>query len=186
MRASELRPYVLQAIGAEGIIKGLKAKIADGIGEKPLILRVDGLCEEMQDQVISEMADWILLLGKTGKPTILMIDEAHRYIQQVGASKSKKAINNLAAEGRKFGCGLILMSQRPAKVDKNALSQCGLTIIFKLTNQNDIKQMRDSTEYSTKEMFAEVQRLGVGDGLIVSSKFKRPIFIHADEFKGEV
>ena len=45
----------------------------------------------------------------------------------------------IASEGRKFGLGILIVTQRAAKVDKNVLSQCNTQIILKVTNPNDLK-----------------------------------------------
>ena len=123
----------------------------------------------------------VLETGKrTGKAVNLFIDEAHRFCPQKGSPSSKAPLIDLAQEGRKFGCGLTILTQRSADVDKGILSQCNSKIILKLTNDNDIKQVRASTEYATKKMFDEVQKLRVGEALFTSTLIERPVFIKVD------
>src|SRR5437773_10048697 len=70
---------------------------------------------------------------------MLVVEEAHNFCPQVGQVASSKVFRTLASEGRKFGLGLVIITQRAAKVDKNVLSQCNTQVILKVTNPNDLK-----------------------------------------------
>src|SRR5439155_1318692 len=72
-------------------------------------------------------------------PLMLVVEEAHNFCPQVGQVASSKVFRTIASEGRKFGLGILIVTQRAAKVDKNVLSQCNTQIILKVTNPNDLK-----------------------------------------------
>lgn len=73
-------------------------------------------------------------------PVLLVFEEAHRYVPNTGEAQYKEAqiaIRRIAKEGRKYGIGLMLVSQRPSDVEKTVLSQCCSWIILRLTNSSD-------------------------------------------------
>jgi DNA helicase HerA-like ATPase len=83
----------------------------------------------------------------------------------------------VAAEGRKFGLGLCVVTQRPAKIDKNVLSQCATQIILKLTSPNDLKVIAQSIEGFTEGMEDDIQGLPIGVALITGSSLSRPMIV---------
>ncbi len=73
-------------------------------------------------------------------PILLVCEEAHRYVPNYGEAQYKEAqsaIRRIAKEGRKYGIGLMLVSQRPSDVESTVLSQCNSWIVLRLTNSND-------------------------------------------------
>jgi len=73
-------------------------------------------------------------------PILLVCEEAHRYVPDVGLAEyqaAQKAIRRIAKEGRKYGIGLMLVSQRPSDVERTVLSQCNSWIVLRLTNATD-------------------------------------------------
>jgi DNA helicase HerA-like ATPase len=71
------------------------------------------------------------------QPLLVIVEEAHRFIKEGGSTVANRAISAIAKEGRKYGMGLMLVSQRPSDLDKEALSQCGTLIALRMTNQVD-------------------------------------------------
>jgi len=73
-------------------------------------------------------------------PILLVCEEAHRYVPNRGEAQyeaAQDAIRRLAKEGRKYGIGLMLVSQRPSEVEATVLSQCNSWIILRITNDSD-------------------------------------------------
>lgn len=101
-------------------------------------------------------------------PFLLVLEEAHNFCPErgMGETKSSKIIRTLAGEGRKFGVGLCVISQRPAKVDKNVVSQCTTQILLKITNPNDIKSVISSSEGVDSDSENEIQKLNIGTCLL--------------------
>lgn len=180
---SIILPALLEAIRTETVINHINRAIKSHDYSVPLIINLKGLKKANTQALVKQIADLILTMGKEGIGSYLFIDEAQTFVPQRGTPECKTAIIDLITEGRKFQCGVILMSQRPARVDKDVLSQCNSKIILKLTNENDIKQVRASTEFSTKAMFDEVQKLRRGEALLVSAVVERPVFIKVDKYE---
>lgn len=73
-------------------------------------------------------------------PVLLVCEEAHRYVPNRGEAQyeaAQDAIRRLAKEGRKYGIGLMLVSQRPNEVEATVLSQCNSWIVMRITNDSD-------------------------------------------------
>lgn len=73
-------------------------------------------------------------------PVLLVCEEAHRYVPNRGEAQyeaAQDAIRRLAKEGRKYGIGLMLVSQRPSEVEATVLSQCNSWIVLRITNDSD-------------------------------------------------
>lgn len=182
---SQFKRHILKAIKIETIISEIQKKIINHTGGVPLIINLKGMKYDQAEAIVDMIAELILEQGKAGKPMITFIDEVHNYCPQKKKAISKDSIITLIAEGRKFGCGVVLMSQRPAKVDKDIISQCSTKFCLKLTNANDIRQVKASTEYATTGMFKEVQKLLLGEALLSSPWINRPVFMKIHEYKNE-
>lgn len=73
-------------------------------------------------------------------PVLLVCEEAHRYVPDQGRAEyesAQSAIRRIAKEGRKYGIGLMLVSQRPSDVERTVLSQCNSWIVMRLSNPAD-------------------------------------------------
>jgi hypothetical protein len=110
---------------------------------------------------------------------MVVVEEAHNYIPErgTGNAASTSIVRTIAAEGRKFGLGLMVISQRPARVDKNVISQCNTQIIMRVTNPNDLKALSKGLEGMTSELEEEIKRLPPGVAMLVSNEIERPITV---------
>lgn len=73
-------------------------------------------------------------------PILVVCEEAHRYVPDRGEAQyaaAQDAIRRIAREGRKYGIGLMLVSQRPSDVESTVLSQCNSWVVLRLTNGRD-------------------------------------------------
>ena len=90
-------------------------------------------------------------------PVLLICEEAHRYVPNSGEAQyeaAQESIRRIAKEGRKYGVGLFLVSQRPSEVESTVLSQCNSWVVLRITNEADRNHVRgvlpDSLEGLTK------------------------------------
>lgn len=77
---------------------------------------------------------------REGDPILLVCEEAHRYVPDRGEAEyasAQDAIRRVAKEGRKYGLGIMLVSQRPSELDGTVLSQCNSWVVLRLTNARD-------------------------------------------------
>ena len=112
-------------------------------------------------------------------PIVLVCEEAHRYVPNRGEAQyeaAQDAIRRIAKEGRKYGIGLLLVSQRPSEVEATVLSQCNSWIIMRISNDADREHVRailpDSMAGLTK-MLSGLRRqeaIFVGQAAIIPSR----------------
>ncbi|MGC8584594.1 MAG: helicase HerA domain-containing protein [Thermoplasmata archaeon] len=143
------------------------------------IINLKGVPPKIQEMLVSRLSYSLFELRKRDEipPMILILEEAHNYIPQQGKSISSDILRTIASEGRKFGLGLGIISQRPAKVDKNVLSQCSTQVILKVTNPNDLKTIGESVEGLTRHSLEEIQRLPIGVALVTNPDLSFPLFV---------
>jgi len=114
-------------------------------------------------------------------PILFLCEEAHRYVPNHGEAQYKEAqeaIRRIAKEGRKYGLGLGLISQRPSDVESTVLSQCNSWIVLRLTNSGDqehvAKFLPDSLSGLTKMLPALTRReaIFVGEAAALPSRIR--------------
>ena len=142
-------------------------------------INMKGVPPDVQDVVVARLTKELFDDRKAGKvpPFLLIVEEAHNYCPErgFGNAVSSNILRTVASEGRKFGMGVCIVSQRPAKVDKNIISQCNTNIILKVTNPNDLKAIIQSVEGLTTQTCDEIQRLPIGVALISGAGLQMPI-----------
>lgn len=126
---------------------------------------------EIQQMIVLKFAEELFYARKRGRipPFLFVLEEAHNFCPERGLGEvaSSRIIRTIASEGRKFGMGLMVVSQRPANVDKNILSQCNTQIILKVTNPNDLKAISESVEGMSVGVKEDIRDLPVGVAMIV-------------------
>ena len=149
---------------------------------KAAVIDMTGILPELQSMIVSRLLTDIFEARKRRliSPGMVVIEEAHNYIPErgTGNAASTNIVRTIAAEGRKFGLGLMVISQRPARVDKNVISQCNTQIIMRVTNPNDLKALSKGLEGMTGELEEEIKRLPPGVAMLVSNEIERPITVN--------
>jgi DNA helicase HerA-like ATPase len=142
-------------------------------------INMKGVPPDVQDVVVARLTKQLFDDRKSGKipPFLLVVEEAHNYCPEKGFGNtvSSSILRTVASEGRKFGMGLCIVSQRPAKVDKNIISQCNTNIILKVTNPNDLKAIIQSIEGLSTQMWEEIQRIPIGVAIISGAGLQLPL-----------
>ena len=151
------------------------------VPKKVSIINLKGVSPDVQQMVVAITARRLFEARKLGKvpPFMLVCEEAHNFCPEKGmaTTSSGEVMRTVASEGRKFGMGLMVVSQRPAKVDKNVLSQCNTQLILKVTNPNDLKALASSVEGFTSESEDEIQRLPVGVAFVSHPRISLPVLV---------
>ena len=122
-------------------------------------------------------------------PTFIVIEEAHNFAPRSMDERSvlcRSIIRKIAREGRKFGVGLCLVSQRPGKLDSDVLSQCNSQIIMKIMNPSDQEYIRQSVETVTEDIVRDLPSLSRGEAIIVGSAINMPVSVRIRERKTAV
>ncbi|QNQ42224.1 ATP-binding protein [Brucella intermedia] len=122
-------------------------------------------------------------------PVALFCDEAHLYIPQDVASgmaeNSVAVFERIAKEGRKYGVGLVVISQRPAEVNRTVVSQCSNLIAMRLTNGEDQAVVRRLLPDSLGGFGDLLPVLDTGEALVVGDAILLPTRIRVAKPKNE-
>jgi uncharacterized protein len=113
--------------------------------------------------------------GGRKRPLLIVLEEAHVYLGAQLRSRAATAARRIAKEGRKYGVGLMLVSQRPAEIDSTILSQCGTIAALRLTNESDRGQVTSCASDNLKGLFSMLPILRTGEALIVGEAVNMPI-----------
>lgn len=184
--------------GAEKAIKYIEALAAYKIwGFKDMDRQMDRLLEPKSlsvvdlagmEQGISQYAVQKTLreiwrratTGKLDYPVFVVLEEAHNFVpgkDKGGVTECARWINRIASEGRKFKVFLVVITQRPGKIDPDTLSQCGSQMIMKLTNPTDQDAVRKASESLSESLFTDLPGLNTGESIILGPLTRVPCLI---------
>jgi hypothetical protein len=173
---------MLESLNETGILSDNATTVYDLVREgHASIIDMKGVNPDLQQMIVAKLGSELFEARKLNEvpPCMLVIEEAHNYCPEKGFDKtvSTDILRTIASEGRKFGLGLMVVSQRPARVDKNILSQCSTQIIMKVTNPNDLKAISKGLENMSSNVEEDIKRLSPGVAMIVSNYIERPIHV---------
>ncbi|HHO0940374.1 TPA: ATP-binding protein [Aeromonas hydrophila] len=106
---------------------------------------VAGVASAAIARIVFQLKVWQTETERQDSPVLLVCEEAHRYVPNRGEAQyeaAQSAIRRIAKEGRKYGVGLLLVSQRPSEVEATVLSQCNSWIVLRITNDADREHVR--------------------------------------------
>jgi DNA helicase HerA-like ATPase len=106
---------------------------------------VAGVASAAIARIVFQLKVWQSEEERQNSPVLLVCEEAHRYVPNRGEAQyeaAQSAIRRIAKEGRKYGVGLLLVSQRPSEVEATVLSQCNSWIVLRITNDSDREHVR--------------------------------------------
>ena len=93
------------------------------------------------------------------------------------AAISKNVIKRIAAEGRKFGVGFAIVSQRPSKLDSDVTSQCNTIVAMRIKNPDDQRFIQKTSDYFSAADLAELPTLSTGEALICGRAIIAPLVV---------
>jgi hypothetical protein len=108
------------------------------------------------------------------RPVLIVLEEAHRYLNEAAITMTRNATNRIAREGRKYGVGLLLITQRPSELPDTTLAQCGSLIALRLTNSADQAKIRAALPDSVSGLAAVLPSLRTGEAVITGEALILP------------
>ncbi|MGH3547646.1 MAG: ATP-binding protein [Pseudonocardiaceae bacterium] len=114
------------------------------------------------------------------RPVLVVLEEAHRYLGDTAVPLARAAANRIAREGRKYGVGLLLVTQRPSELPDTALAQCGSIISLRLTNSADQAKIRAALPDSVDGLADVLPSLRTGEALITGEALVLPARVLID------
>lgn len=114
---------------------------------------------------------------------LFIFEEAHRYISKLNENSlfgEVEVFKKIAREGRKFGCFLLLSSQRPSELSSTVLSQCNNYLIHRIKNNVDLEYLLKTIPYINKNQLTRFSYLPTGTAFIVGELYPIPVEVAVD------
>ncbi len=148
--------------------------ILDLSGVPPMVLNdlIGALLRILYDALF-----WARNLPEGGRlrPLMLVLEEAHAYLGKDHTGSASSAVRRIAKEGRKYGVGVMIVSQRPSEIDPTILSQCGTIIAMRLANEIDRGQVAGAAADNLKGLFDMLPILRTGEAIVVGEAVSLPM-----------
>lgn len=111
-----------------------------------------------------------------GRPLLICFEEAHKYLNSgTQNSFSQKSVERIMKEGRKFGIGAMIISQRPVEIPITIISQVSTFIALRLTNSEDQSQVIKFAPNNFSTFLKSLPSLGNGDAFVIGESMKIPM-----------
>lgn len=176
-------PYAPSPDGA--VARDLDHLLESWLGnDRPVsILDLSGIPPTIQSQIVGTLLRviydflfWARNLAEGGRerPVLVVLEEAHAYLNEREKSAAA-AVKRIAKEGRKYGLGMMLVSQRPSEIESTILSQCGTIFALRLTNGTDRAHVAGSAQDALGALFSALPVLRTGEAIIVGEAVSLPV-----------
>ncbi len=153
------------------------------------VFNLSGLRSEVQDHLVYDILSRVFearvrsMRGLEGEkfeyPVVVVLEEAHRFAppKHLNETWSYWIVQRIAGEGRKFGVYLVVITQRPSKVDSDVLSQCQSQIILRIINPKDQEAVREAGEQVSQEILNNLPGLNTGEAVVLGPVAPAPLMI---------
>lgn len=159
--------------------------IVDWLGnDRPLsVLDFSGVPSEATDLAVGLILQMLFEIAvrsrTTGigrpRPVLIVLEEAHRYLSDSATTRvAKESANRIAREGRKYGIGLMLVTQRPSELPDTALSQVGTIVALRLTNGTDQATVKAALPDAVAGLADALPALRTGEAIVVGEAVTLP------------
>jgi len=174
---------------SSGLFKTFLEQVC-GRGSEPrkiTIIDMSGMPSDVIQSVVSLLCRIIFDLSFWNKereksPLLLVCEEAHNYAARDRESESRRAIERWAKEGRKYGLGLLVVSQRPSDLSETVLSQCNNFIVLRLSNPRDQEYIRALVTDQYEDLMQILPALRRGEALFLGDATLMPLRVRIDPF----
>lgn len=188
MRARLRDPLYRFLLGPRGEVAGpdpLEEVVLEWLGgEQPVsVLDFSGVPTEVTDVAVGVVLQLIFELAVRSRddgigrprPVLILLEEAHRYLSDSGTTKTaRKSANRVAREGRKYGVGLVLITQRPSELPDTALSQVGTLLALRLTNGTDQATVKAALPDAVAGLADSLPALRTGEAVVAGEAVTLP------------
>lgn len=179
-----LTPAIGQSVDMKALVKRL------GETNKSLVIKLAGLPLLTQQELVADYCE-ALLEAHLGKGIHTVIEECQDFIPQMGRPISFDPIVRLCKLGRALGYGATLVSQRPAGVNKEALSQASIYLVHNVINNRDLKALDEQLSFGTdkkvvKRLLNGIAAARKGECVAYAPEFFRDRgYIVVDKIRGD-
>ena len=146
-----------------------------------VVIDLQGLSDTAK-QIITALISSEVLQAASSKsdpirPCMLIYEEGHNFAPAGQAAVSHRIIRKIAGEGRKFGVGFAVISQRPSKLDPDVTSQCNTLIVMRLKNPDDQRFIARTSDMVSQADLDELPSLSTGEALIFGRSIAAPLLV---------
>lgn len=116
--------------------------------------------------------------GGVNRPLLVVMEEAHAYLARDHDEReapAAKLVRRIVKEGRKYGIGAMIISQRPSEVDESILSQCGTFVALRLSNPKDRGQVQGTVPDNLAGLMEMLPVLRTGEAIITGEAARLPM-----------
>ena len=166
-------------------------------GEKPVtILDLSGVPSSVLERlvgsilrVVYEALFWSREKTEGGieRPLLVVMEEAHRYLSEKSGRLASEMVQRIVKEGRKYGVGAMIVSQRPSEVNETILSQCGTFFALRLSNPTDRARVKGTLPDGIAGLLDVLPILRTGEAVVTGEAAKLPmrcrVTLPASEFR---
>jgi DNA helicase HerA-like ATPase len=128
-------------------------------------------------RILYEALFWARNLSQGGRhrPLLIVMEEAHIYLNDSFKGMASKIVQRIVKEGRKYGIGAMIVSQRPSEIDPTILSQCGTFFALRLTNSTDRSHITSALSDNLDGLTSMLPILRTGEAIILGEAVKLPM-----------
>jgi hypothetical protein len=108
-------------------------------------------------------------------PVFILIEESHRFAPAHEPARCKQILRTVLSEGRKFGMGVGLITQRPGKLDSDVLSQCMSQFLMRIVNPVDQESLKYGVEAAGRDLLKELPALTKGQVIVSGACVNTPV-----------
>ena len=154
-------------------------------GEKPItILDLSGIPSSVLERLVGSILKIVYEAlfwsrekseGGISRPLLVVMEEAHRYLSDRLKGTASEVVQRIVKEGRKYGVGAMVVSQRPSEVNETILSQCGTFFALRLSNPSDRARVQGTLPDGVVGLLDVLPILRTGEAIITGEAAKLPM-----------
>jgi hypothetical protein len=172
----------------DSLTRLLKDYLSIDTGKKMAVVDLSGVPSEAAGVVVAVVARMVFEFNlwnpeRDRFPILLVLEEAHNYVPNRVDSRfnaARSAVERIAKEGRKYGIGTIIVSQRPKELSETVLSQCNNFIAMRLSNPDDQDYVRRLVPDSLSGILNMLPSLRTGEALVLGDAVAVPTRLMVD------
>ena len=128
-------------------------------------------------RLLYEALFWARHLSQGGRhrPLLVVMEEAHIYLNDDFKGMASKIVQRIVKEGRKYGIGAMIVTQRPSEINPTILSQCGTFFALRLTNASDRNHITSALSDNLDGLTSMLPILRTGEAIILGEAVKLPM-----------
>lgn len=177
---NEAQSFYSSAAGGPFDIYAMVGEDSDQVG-RLCIVDLQGLSTTARQVIVALISNELMKAAadkqRPTRPVFVVYEEGHNFAPGGEASISKNIIKRIAAEGRKFGVGFAIVSQRPSKLDSDVTSQCNTIVAMRIKNPDDQRFIQKTSDFFSAADLDELPTLSTGEALVCGRAIIAPLVV---------